>query len=97
MLGFKSFEVARYTLTGVELMHMIKKRPLGVEPEAEGPTEAEQFYALASSSPNRRSATHPKASTHEKWRQNPAHLPAWALREVYRSGPNTVIASALPP
>ena len=29
MLGFKSFEAAQCTLTGVELMHMIKKRQLG--------------------------------------------------------------------
>jgi transposase-like protein len=48
VLGFKSFEAARYTLTGVELMHMIKKQPLGVEQEAEGLTAAEQFYTLAS-------------------------------------------------
>jgi putative transposase len=47
MLGFKSFEAAQATLTGVELMHMIKKRQLVVEEENEGRTAAEQFYALA--------------------------------------------------
>jgi putative transposase len=47
MLGFKSFEAARYTLAGVELMHMIKKRQLVVE-EGEGVlTPAAQFYTLA--------------------------------------------------
>ena len=47
MLVFKSFEAAQYTLTGVELMHMIKKGQLVVE-EGEGPlTPAEQFYSLA--------------------------------------------------
>ncbi len=33
--------------TGVELMHMIKKRQLMVEAGDEGRTAAEQFYALA--------------------------------------------------
>jgi putative transposase len=47
MLGFKSFEAAQYTLAGVELMHMIKKRQLVVE-EGEGVlTPAAQFYTLA--------------------------------------------------
>ena len=48
MLGFKSFEAAECTLTGVELMHMIKKRQLVVTQGAEGLTAAQQFYALAS-------------------------------------------------
>src|SRR5215475_8406475 len=48
MLGFKSFEAAQDTLTGIELMHMIKKRQLVVEAGDEGRTAAEQFYALAS-------------------------------------------------
>ena len=47
MLGFKSFEAAQCTLAGVELMHMIKKRQLVVEAEAEGRTAAELFYSLA--------------------------------------------------
>jgi transposase-like protein len=47
MLGFKSFDTAQDTLVGIELMHMIKKRQLMVEAEAEGLTAAEQFYSLA--------------------------------------------------
>jgi hypothetical protein len=47
MLGFKSFEAAQCTLTGVELMHMIKKRQLVVEERDEGRTAAELFYSLA--------------------------------------------------
>ena len=47
MLGFKSFDAAQGTLTGIELMHMIKKKQLVAEEGAEGRTAAEQFYALA--------------------------------------------------
>jgi putative transposase len=47
MLGFKSFDAAQDTLVGIELMHMIKKRQLVIEEEAEGLTAAELFYALA--------------------------------------------------
>jgi putative transposase len=47
MLGFKSFDAAQATLTGIELMHMLKKRPLVVEEGDEGLTAVEQFYALA--------------------------------------------------
>jgi len=47
MLGFKAFDAAQGTLAGVELMHMIKKKQLGVEEGVEGLTAAEQFYALA--------------------------------------------------
>lgn len=39
---------AQYPLVGVELMHMLKKKPLVVEAGDEGLTAAEQFYALAS-------------------------------------------------
>jgi putative transposase len=46
MLGFQSF--------AVELMHMIKKRQMIVEESHVGHTTAEQFYALAASSPHRR-------------------------------------------
>jgi putative transposase len=46
-LGFKSFDAAQCTLTGVELMHMLKKGQLVEEAGAEGLTPAEQFYALA--------------------------------------------------
>ncbi len=47
MLGFKSFEAAQSTLTGIELVRMIKKRQMESD-EVEGLSEAEQFYALAS-------------------------------------------------
>jgi putative transposase len=47
MLGFKSFDAAQGTLAGIELMQMLKKRPLVVEAGDEGLTAAEQFYALA--------------------------------------------------
>jgi len=47
MLGFKSFDAAQGTLTGIELMHMVKKKQLVAEEGAEGRTAAEQFYALA--------------------------------------------------
>ena len=46
MLEFKSFEAAQCTLTGVELMHMIKKRQLVVAERDEGRTAAELFYSL---------------------------------------------------
>jgi len=46
-LGFKSFEAAQCTLTGVELIHMIKKWQLVVEEGEEGRTAAELFDALA--------------------------------------------------
>jgi putative transposase len=46
MLGFKSFDAAQCALTGIELMHMLRKGQLeeGVE---QGLTPAQQFYALA--------------------------------------------------
>lgn len=46
MLGFKSFAAAQYTLTGIELMHMLRQGQWagGVE---QGLTATEQFYALA--------------------------------------------------
>jgi putative transposase len=47
MLGFKSFDAAQATLTGIERMHMLKKRQLVVEEGDEGLTAVEQFYALA--------------------------------------------------
>ena len=47
MLGFKSFDAAQSTLTGIELMHMIKKRQLVSKIGQEGLTVTEQFYALA--------------------------------------------------
>ena len=47
MLGFKSFEAAQSTLTGIELMHMLRKGQLEGD-EVEGLSTAKQFYALAS-------------------------------------------------
>jgi putative transposase len=46
MLGFKAFDAAQSTLTGIELRPMLRKGQLadGVE---QGLTTAEQFYALA--------------------------------------------------
>jgi transposase-like protein len=46
MLGFKSFDAAQSTLTGIELMRMLRKGQLDGE-EMEGLTVAEQFYKLA--------------------------------------------------
>ena len=47
MLGFKLFDAAQRTLSGIELMHMLKKGQLVGEDGAEALTPAEQFYALA--------------------------------------------------
>ena len=47
LLGFNAFAAAQSTLTGIELMRMIKKRQLVVQEGNEGLTAAEQFYALA--------------------------------------------------
>ena len=46
MLGFQSFDAAQDTLVGIELMHMIKKKQMGVETGEEGLTAAELFYSL---------------------------------------------------
>jgi putative transposase len=53
MLGFKSCEAAQSTLVGSELMPMLRKRPWADAGE-KGFTPAEQFYAVAASSPHRR-------------------------------------------
>jgi transposase-like protein len=45
MLGFKAFDAALSTLTGIELMHMLRKGQLAGGRE-QGLTAAEQFYAL---------------------------------------------------
>jgi len=47
MLGFKAFEATQATLTGLELMHMIKKKQMVIEVRDEGLTAAELFYSLA--------------------------------------------------
>jgi putative transposase len=46
MLGFKSFDAAQSTLTGIELMHMLRKGQLAGGSEA-GLSAAAQFCALA--------------------------------------------------
>ncbi len=46
MLGFKAFDAAQSTLTGIELMHMLRKGQLAGGRE-QGRSAAEQFYALA--------------------------------------------------
>jgi hypothetical protein len=46
MLGFKSFDAARHTLSGITLMHMLRKSQWAGGAE-QGLTAAEQFYALA--------------------------------------------------
>jgi putative transposase len=47
MLGFKAFNAAQCTVAGIELMHLLRKGQLAGEEGADGPTPAEQFYALA--------------------------------------------------
>ena len=71
MLGFTSFDAAPGTLAGIELMHMLKKKQLVVETGDEALTAAEQFYALAYSSPCPAGCADLQASTHENLRQNP--------------------------
>jgi len=46
MLGFKTFAAAQATLTGIELLHMLRKAQLRGGKEASR-SVAEQFYALA--------------------------------------------------
>ena len=46
MLGFKAFDAAQSTLTGIELIHMLRKGQLEGCREA-GRSAAEQFYAVA--------------------------------------------------
>ena len=47
MLGFKSFEAAQSTLTGIALMHLLRKGQR-TDGSKQGLSAAEQFYALAS-------------------------------------------------
>ena len=51
-------------------MHMIKKRQLVVEEGNEGRTAAEQFYALAASSPPQTGFTAPSWPPEQNMRQN---------------------------
>jgi transposase-like protein len=46
MMGFKSFESARKIITGVEVMHMIKKGQLGCSTGLVV-SDADRFYSLA--------------------------------------------------
>jgi hypothetical protein len=46
MLGFKAFDAAQSTLTGIELIHMLRKGQLEGGHEA-GRSAAAQFYILA--------------------------------------------------
>jgi len=45
MLGFKDFRCARVILSGIEVMHMIRKGQMRVEKDTR-PSAAEQFYSL---------------------------------------------------
>jgi len=47
MLGFKDFRCARVILSGVELMHMIKKGQMKCRGETRL-SPAQQFYSLVS-------------------------------------------------
>ena len=47
MLGFKDFNCARVILSGIELMHMIKKGQMQYAGKI-APTAAQQFYSLLS-------------------------------------------------
>ncbi len=44
MMGFKSFRCARIILSGIELMHMIRKGQM--QDKRDIKTAAEQFYSL---------------------------------------------------
>ena len=52
-MGFKAFDAAQGTLTGVELLHMIKTRQMRGEAGDEGLTAAALFYSLAAKSLHR--------------------------------------------
>jgi transposase-like protein len=45
MMGFKDFRCARIILSGIEVMHMIRKGQMRVEKDTH-PSAAEQFYSL---------------------------------------------------
>ena len=63
MLGFKSIDAAQSTLTGMELMHMSKKRQWISKGGQEGLPAAEQFYALAASFPSSHASLTPSVYT----------------------------------
>ena len=45
MMGFKNFRCARIIVSGIELMHMIRKGQMKVV-KGTSPSAAEQFYSL---------------------------------------------------
>jgi putative transposase len=45
MLGFKDFRCARIILSGIEVMHMIRKGQMKTE-DGTHPSAAEQFYSM---------------------------------------------------
>jgi transposase-like protein len=45
MLGFKNFRCARIMLTGIEVMHMIKKGQMRTT-KGTSPSASEHFYSL---------------------------------------------------
>ena len=47
IVGFKAFEATQATLTGIERMHRLKKKPMVIEARGEGLTAAERFDSLA--------------------------------------------------
>jgi len=53
--GLQSFDAAQDMLNGIELRHMLKQRPMGVEAGEESLPAADLCYALATSSPRDRS------------------------------------------
>ncbi len=70
MLGFKAFAAAQSTLTGIELMHMLRKGQLAGGRE-QGRSAAEQFYALAAQGLHRQRETRRTVPTHQNLRQSP--------------------------
>jgi hypothetical protein len=56
-VGFKSFDAAQSTLTGIELMHMLRKGQ-GAGGAEQGLTAAAQGYALPAESPSRQGCLH---------------------------------------
>ena len=69
MMGFKSFEAAQATLTGIELIRMLRKGQLDSE-EMQGLTVAEQFNKLAAQSSRKSELVRPSAPIHPELRQS---------------------------
>ena len=83
MRGFKSFHMARRTLAGIALIHMLRKGQMD-DGGGRGLTATEQFYALAAYFPCRHGKRTPKR-LHTKFRDrtrktmesNEKHVHAW--------------------